>query len=185
MGASALNEPGDEYYWGNTNPVSTNNPDDKFYSPSVGEYGKDGYVPESWSKYNETDNKTTIDLSDDAARVNWGGNWKIPTSADFIELANTENTTATLVKNYLKRGADGILFTSKTNGNSLFFPVNHEIGTEWGSVELFTCELDSMYDPWRFIMHIGDATGTPSYLDECVDNYDSFRFESNFIRPVY
>jgi hypothetical protein len=184
MGASAVNEPGDEYYWGNTNPVSTNNPDDIFYSPSVGEYGQAGYVPESWSKYNETDNKTTIDLSDDAAHVNWGGNWTIPTSEDFIELANTENTTATLVKNYLNRGADGILFTSKTNGNSLFFPANHGIGTEWATVELFTCKLDAGYDPWRFVMYIGDATGEPSYLDECVDDYDSFRFESNFIRPV-
>lgn len=180
MGASAVNEPGDLYFWGNTNPATTED-------PAVDDiYAVNAENTVSYSKYNETDNKTTMDLSDDAARVNWGGNWKIPTREDFIELTNTKNTTATLVKNYLNCSADGILFKSKTNGNSLFFPVNHEIGTESGSVELFTCELDDVYDPLRFITYIGNVTREEPYsLDECVDSYDSFRSERNFIRPVY
>lgn len=53
-----------------------------------------------WSKYlgstsskfkdasasNENALKTVLDLDDDAAHVNWGGNWRIPTKDEFIKL---------------------------------------------------------------------------------------------------
>jgi hypothetical protein len=31
------------------------------------------------SKYNSSDNKTVLDLEDDAAAANWGGAWRMPT----------------------------------------------------------------------------------------------------------
>ena len=40
------------------------------------ECGKDGF----------TDNKTTLELSDDAAYMNWGGKWRMPTKAQQDEL---------------------------------------------------------------------------------------------------
>ena len=42
------------------------------------DYGHNGY----------TDNKSVLDLSDDAARVNWGGAWRTPTEAQLSELIN-------------------------------------------------------------------------------------------------
>lgn len=41
------------------------------------------------TKYNDTDNKTTLELADDAARVNWGGTWRIPTKGEFQELIDS------------------------------------------------------------------------------------------------
>lgn len=40
-----------------------------------------------FTKYNEEDGKTILDLSDDAARKAWGGGWRVPSYADMEELA--------------------------------------------------------------------------------------------------
>ena len=40
------------------------------------------------SDYGVVDNKDTLDLSDDAARVNMGGSWRMPTTAEQQELLN-------------------------------------------------------------------------------------------------
>lgn len=63
------------------------------------------------------DNKYRLEPKDDAASVNWGGKWRMPTKADFIELKKhckhkwvTEN------------GVEGMQFISKKNGNSIFLP---------------------------------------------------------------
>ena len=45
----------------------------------------------NFSKYNETDSKTVLDLGDDAVRANMGGNWRMPTSDEYKELCfNTD-----------------------------------------------------------------------------------------------
>ena len=51
------------------------------YVPSDGasEYGKDGTF---------FDDKTILDLKDDAARVKWGSKWRMPTLAEFQALSN-------------------------------------------------------------------------------------------------
>ena len=63
-----------------------------------------------------TDNLTTLQLSDDAARANWGGDWRMPTKAEWEELKN--NTTVTWTA---QNGVYGRKFTA-SNGNSLFLP---------------------------------------------------------------
>ena len=40
----------------------------------------------TFTKYNETDSKITLDPEDDAAHVNMGGTWKMPTKEQVIEL---------------------------------------------------------------------------------------------------
>ena len=134
MGSNALNEYGDLYFWGNTNPDTAGTQDSAsdIYAVNVA-----NGVPDSYSKYNDTDNKKILDMTDDAARVNWGGNWRIPTRNEFDELK--ENTNITVVSNYLGRGADGLLFTSKINGNSVFFPFDDN--GSWGSIKLMSNEL--------------------------------------------
>lgn len=73
------------------------------------------------TKYNSTDGKTVLDLEDDAAHVIMGGNWRMPTSEEFNEMAL--RTTKTWVTNYNGTGINGNLFTSKTDPNKkLFFP---------------------------------------------------------------
>ena len=71
------------------------------------------------SGYGTVDNKTTLDLSDDAANANWGGNWRMPTKAELDELRNTSYTTWTWTT---QNGVSGRKVTSKVNGNSIFLP---------------------------------------------------------------
>ena len=78
----------------------------------------------SKSSYDEDNCKTYDSMSDirgnssyDAARANWGGNWRLPTMAEFNELVNNCDYKWTT-----QNGVAGIRFTSKKNGNSIFFP---------------------------------------------------------------
>lgn len=49
------------------------------------------------------DNKTQLELGDDAARANWGGKWRMPTQAEMQELADTKSNTT----NYTWTWCDG------------------------------------------------------------------------------
>ena len=71
------------------------------------------------------DNKTTLDLADDAAHVNWGGSWRMPTKAEQDELYDNCIWTWTT-----QNGINGCLLTSKKNGNSIFLPA---AGNRYGS----------------------------------------------------
>lgn len=58
-----------------------------------------------------------LSLSQDAARANLGAPWRMPTMAELKELFdNCTNVWTT------RNGVPGRLFTSRVNGNSIFFP---------------------------------------------------------------
>ena len=58
-----------------------------------------------------------LGLSDDAAHVNMGGKWRMPTYEQLKELYdNTTHRVETI------NGVKGMLFTSKINSNKLFIP---------------------------------------------------------------
>ena len=115
VGATSPEEYGDYYAWGETEPKTTYSWRTYKYGPYYGEltkyctdsdYGKDGFV----------DNKTVLELADDAARVNWGGQWRMPTDDEWTGLReNCTWTWTTLngVNGYEVKGA---------NGNSIFLP---------------------------------------------------------------
>ena len=83
---------------------------------------KYGTSSSNFTEYNSTDGKTTLDLEDDAAHVNWGGQWHIPTKEQCEELFNTEYVTNQWVNDYQGSGINGRLFTSVINGNTMFVP---------------------------------------------------------------
>lgn len=69
-----------------------------------------------FSKYNTTGD--ALDLEDDAAHANMGGDWHMPTPEQIQELIN--ETTS---KGETQNGVYGILFTSKTDpSKSIFIP---------------------------------------------------------------
>lgn len=65
----------------------------------------------------EKDNKTNLEAADDAARVNWGGSWRMPTEEEQKELINNCTMTWTT-----QNGVSGVRVTSKINGNNIFLP---------------------------------------------------------------
>ena len=95
----------------------------------------------SLTKYNTdsargvVDNKTVLDLSDDAAHVHMGSDWRMPTKVEMEELI--KGTTITVIDiqgneytpEYLQENAidlwmrlKGVRFTSIVNNNSIFIP---------------------------------------------------------------
>ena len=61
-----------------------------------------------------------LTLEQDAAHVNLGGNWRMPTKAEYQELLDNCNVVWT--NDYNGTGIKGRTFTSKVNGKSVFFP---------------------------------------------------------------
>ena len=61
-----------------------------------------------------------LTLEQDAAHVNLGGNWRMPTKAECQELF--DNCDAVWTDDYNGTGVAGYIFTSKINGNSVLLP---------------------------------------------------------------
>ncbi len=64
--------------------------------------------------------KHNLTLERDAAHACMGGKWRMPTREEIQELI--DNCTTKFILNHNGTGVKGFLFTSKTNGKSIFFP---------------------------------------------------------------
>ena len=72
-----------------------------------------------WGGTGTMDGKSVLDASDDAASVNWTTNWQMPTRAQFEELL--DETLVTMDWS-TENGVNGMRFTSRANGQSIFIP---------------------------------------------------------------
>jgi hypothetical protein len=70
------------------------------------------------TKYSTLDRRIQLALSDDAARANMGGDWRMPTVDEYEELIDNCKWEWTN-----KDGINGYKVTSKKNGNSIFLPI--------------------------------------------------------------
>ena len=117
VGATKPEEYGDYFAWGETEPKSTY--DWSTYKWCNGSYDtQTKYCIDSY--YGTVDNKNQLELSDDAARANWGGSWRMPTKAEQDELR--EQCTWTWTS---QNGVYGYKVTSKKSGytnKSIFLP---------------------------------------------------------------
>ena len=120
VGAKTPEEYGDYFAWGETTTKSTYNWSTyKYCNGSSSTLTKYNIK----SSYGTVDNKTKLDLSDDAARVNWGGSWRMPTDAELTELREQCTWTWTT-----QNGVNGYKVISKKNGKSIFFPAAGDRG---------------------------------------------------------
>jgi len=72
------------------------------------------------TKYSNTDRRTLLAASDDAARACWGGQWRMPTVSEYEELVNPANCTWEWTT---QDGVNGYKVTGKKTGKSIFLPV--------------------------------------------------------------
>ena len=130
VGASSPEDYGDYFAWGETAPKSVYNL--STYKWCNGDYDQlTKYCTDSDLGYNGfVDNKTELDLEDDATTANWGSGWRMPSLTQIQELYENCPSEWTTIN-----GVDGRLFKSKKNGASLFFPAT---GYLWNG------ELDSL-----------------------------------------
>ena len=75
-----------------------------------------------WGGEGSADNKTKLDLEDDAAHANWGGSWRMPTYAEVNELLATE-TDANYTWTWTSvDGHNGYRITNKSTSATIFLP---------------------------------------------------------------
>ncbi len=114
VGANSPEEYGDYFAWGETTPK-------EFYS--WGTYKWCNGTSNSLTKYCFDGKWGTVDRyielvhEDDAAHVNWGNGWRMPSADQIRELIKYCNWEWTFIDNI-----SGCKFVSTINGNSLFFP---------------------------------------------------------------
>lgn len=109
VGATKPEEYGLYFAWGETEGYSDAESRKKF-SWSDYKFSING-TKANLSKYNSTDGLTTLELTDDAAHVIMGGNWRMPTETEYNELIS--NTTRAWTT---ENGVKGMKFTSNKSG---------------------------------------------------------------------
>lgn len=157
VGASSPEDYGDYFAWGETEPKEV-------YAWSTYKYCNGSY--DSLTKYNTSssygtivDNKTQLELTDDAARANWGGSWRMPTDAEMTKLRSICTWTWTS-----QNGVNGYRVTSKSNGNSIFLPAaSYRIGSsfinagKFGNYWSSSLDTDDPYNAWFVYFYSSDV----------------------------
>lgn len=165
VGANAPEEYGDYFAWGETktkqsywydnyNYWKTDDSGENKLTKYCGdaEYGYDGY----------TDALTVLLPEDDAATVNWGSDWCMPTEEQWEELIQHTTTEMKTIN-----GVSGRLFTA-SNGNSIFLPsasvCQDEPASEFDYGSYWSSSLIG-YEPhsaWIYYSYTGEGY----YLDD-------------------
>ena len=116
VGADSPEEYGDYFAWGETEPKGVYNWNTyKWCNGSDDTMTK--YCTYMSSGYNSfVDNKIELEHDDDAATVNWGENWRMPSEEQMRELYNNCTLEWTAMN-----GVSGMLVTG-SNGNTIFLP---------------------------------------------------------------
>ena len=118
-----------------------------------------------------------LEKEDDVAFINWGGDWRMPTLAEQLELSDTSYTTWTWTT---QNGVKGYKVTSKINGNSIFLPA---AGYRYNS-DLYNAGSDGYY--WSsslntsgsyYAYYLGFNSGN-------VYSYYNYRDFGQSVRPV-
>ncbi len=121
IGATRPEVCGDYFAWGETKPK------DDYSRKTHVYYDENGNI----TKYNQdsregiVDNKMVLEPEDDAAHVNWGGKWRMPTDEEWQELCTKCVWAWSTVDNMPGFNVTG------PNGNRIFLPAaGARIGTE-------------------------------------------------------
>lgn len=102
VGATTPEDYGNYYAWGETATKEIYNWSTYFDTNDDGN---------TFTKYNNNGGKTVLDPEDDAAHVNWGGSWRMPTKAEWQELLDSCTWTWTM-----QNGVNGYKVTSNRAG---------------------------------------------------------------------
>lgn len=177
VGATQPEENGDYFAWGETKPKAeyawaaynwcqgSSETLTKYCIHS--EYGYNGF----------TDEMTVLALEDDAAHVNWGGDWRMPTKAEQDELRTGCNWTWT--DNWNGTRAKGYIVSSKTNDNSIFLPAAGSRGDSSYGVGSYGYYWSSSLN-----MNASYYAFYLNFNSDGIDWYRSDRYYGQSVRPV-
>ena len=141
---------------------------------------KEEYTANTYSYYYAV---SSLPAFYDAANNNWGGGWHMPTLQDWEWLKSSTNTTSLWKTDYNGSGVNGLLFTSKHNGNTLFFPAagdayqvssggQNSYGSYWSSMATSSTTIEKAY-----YMSFGSGSNNANILED-------YRWYGKSVRPV-
>ena len=191
LGASAPEGLGNYYAWGETEPkISFTWSNYKWCRSST--YMTRYNFSSAWGP---VDNKYTFkdyDYADDAARQALGGEWRIPTYAEWTELM--EECTWTWTDNYNDTGMSGQIVTSNKEGftgNSIFLPAAYCMGENGFSEDNDSIGKAGLYWSSSLCKSSPDAACMLYFYENYVVGQDGsggtryLRFGGMSLRPVY
>ena len=157
VGADSPEEFGDYYAWGEIKP-------------------KESYIEDNYIAYTTNLEDISGDVNYDAARANWGGDWRMPTIDEWKELV--ENCA---IHSATENETKGFKFTSKKNGNSIFIPAagyNASLEREVGQYGRY----------WSSTHNMGNTEMAYNFgisnLSECYACGKGYGYHGLTIRPV-
>ena len=182
IGAEEPEDYGDYFAWGETEPY--------YYSLSPlvwkegheeGYWGGNSYfdydsnLKPPYKKYG-ADGMTVLAPEDDAAHVNWGGEWRMPTREEFQELIDKKNCTWTWTS---VNGIQGFKVESRKKGfkgNYIFLPgADSFYKTRWGSSHIGLYWSSTLY---------GSMAWSVEFVSNDIGMYVYGRPHGFTIRPV-
>jgi len=193
LGANSPEESGDFFAWGETSPKSSFNINNYKYYSTIQE--KDGEFTNTYSGYTKyvcqnssslglkgfQDNKNKLELEDDAAYINLGDNWRMPTGDELEELCYNCTWQWCTYKN-----VNGYKVTGP-NGAYIFLPACYGYGKNEGeywssSIYSVDANINSPSDEVRRLFFRSDY----HYMHYNPNiGYALKRYEGMSIRPVY
>jgi uncharacterized protein (TIGR02145 family) len=127
VGATGVTDTGLYFQWGDISGYTASQcgsgEGKKYFGWADYKYGNGTSSPGAtgMTKYNSSDGKTVLEASDDAVIAACGGQWRIPTTAEYAALGTA--TTSAWTANYQGSGVAGLVCTDKTDSSKvLFFP---------------------------------------------------------------
>ena len=168
VGASSPEQSGLYFAWGETTGYTAEQ-----VTSGVMTFSKDVYNSGPAASIS-----TDLTLEQDAAHVNLGGNWRMPTKAEFQELL--DNCDVVWTDDYNGTGVKGRIFTSKVNGKSVFFPaagncLNSSVVDVGSYAYYWSASRYSSYYAWS----LSDSSGSMDL------NYNKFRYCGYSVRGVF
>ena len=174
VGANAPEEYGDYFAWGEAKTKST-------YDWGTYKYcnGTNSSITKycTTSTYGSVDNKTQLDLQDDAAYVNWGKEWCMPSQAQWAELIFGDYTTTVWIK---QNGVYGRKITSKANGYSIFLPA----AGKFDGTQVYFAGSSGEYWASTILEDYPDNAYNPWFNKSIISADDGYRYLGLSIRPV-
>ncbi|MBQ7387910.1 MAG: hypothetical protein IJW01_00800 [Paludibacteraceae bacterium] len=164
VGATKPEEIGYFFAWGEVEPKE---------DYSLGNYKWYNASDSIYTKYYTDSNKVVLDKEDDAAAVNMGGYWRMPTKEEFEELISCCKWRAK------KKGFKVI----GPNGNSIFFPFYYFSDYGYRCGIYWTSSLHSLYASDSSVLNI--ALQPPPYAFKSFFCIREKRHTGNLVRGVY
>lgn len=176
IGADSPTAYGDYFAWGETSPQANNAYDWESYKYANDDckkltkycnnpaFGNNGF----------TDTFVKLQPDDDAATVNWGNGWRMPTTAEVQELREQCSYAWTT-----QNGINGRLITGP-NGNSFFLPAAGSINNGYANQTGNSCYC---WTSTLYVDYPGDAWSLYFFPDSFGKNF--FGRDNGFsVRPV-